>query len=117
MRKEALAKQKENQGYIASANAEISTANAAARQLNRAERLLNSKAAGTGTLLKHLPTIWKTQEAQELQTIVNQMVLSEAEKMTGALSESDMLFLKNTTISEDWWGCWKLCSELGASRL
>lgn len=99
-RQEEIDRRKVTASYVADAETEASTAMSGLSRLSRAEKLLNTGLTGVGSASTYLPTFWKSPEAQELMTLTNQMVLEESQKMSGALSASDMEFLEKTTISD-----------------
>jgi len=69
--------------------------------LQRANELL-AQGVETGTFTAIFsPEWWLSDEQQELQSLINEAVLAASTQMAGVLSESDMKFLKGSTISKE----------------
>ena len=85
---------------MAAANEAVISADSMLSPVNRALSLLESGAASTGTTLdKFMPQFMQNPDNQELIGLINQDVLNQAQKISGALSDGDLALLKDSTLS------------------
>ena len=102
MHQEKLLEMKRTDKYIDVMNdSELAynSANNGLTGLYRVQALMD-EGVKTGTLTASFaPHIWKDAQMQEFISLSNEAVLKESEKLSGVLSESDMKFLKESTIS------------------